>query len=131
MVRILVKGKFLESVIAWEGSLKRGHYILQSIEPQTRLLGILLCWLQLFDGVFTAVGVSRFGLAIEGNPLLRSVMESYGPIQALFWIKLASLPAIFFLCLFADSISWVKTGMVFVSGLYLFLAILPWAYALS
>jgi uncharacterized membrane protein len=51
--------------------------------------GILLAFLlaQLLDGVLTYVGISRFGAAIEGNPLLAWYIAMFGPAVALIGAK--------------------------------------------
>ncbi len=43
---------------------------------------ILLVVLQVLDGLFTYIGVTRLGLAVEGNPIVRWLMGHLGPFYA-------------------------------------------------
>jgi hypothetical protein len=61
--------------------------IRQNIEVKLRLSFLLLA--QVLDGIFTAIGVRRFGINAEGNPLVRLAVEHYG-IPSIFVIKLLS-----------------------------------------
>lgn len=45
---------------------------------------------QILDGVLTYAGVSLFGIAAEGNPLLAWLMSSYGEIIALAGAKVVA-----------------------------------------
>lgn len=91
------------------------------------LLGALLCALQIADGVLTGIGVIKFGTSIEGNLLLRSLMESYGVIHTLLGVKLACIGIVLSLCCVAHSIPWLRTALRGVTSLYLFAAIIPWS----
>src|SRR5689334_3321111 len=42
---------------------------------------------QCFDGVFTYIGVSSFGLGVEANPLVASVMATIGHGAGLIAVK--------------------------------------------
>lgn len=97
---------------------------------QVVFIGILLCLLQVLDGVFTFIGVSRFGLEIEGNPLVRFLMESFGYATALAGIKGIATLIVLFLIYLAKEISWMNKALSAVSVVYVLTAILPWTYIL-
>jgi hypothetical protein len=44
-------------------------------------------FVQYLDGHLTYLGVTRFGLWIEGNPLVAFVMWGWGPLLGLSWLK--------------------------------------------
>ncbi len=94
------------------------------------ILGFSLCFLQAMDGLLTAIGISRYGHAIEGNPLLRSLMEEYGHGLTLMTTKLFAISIVIMLTLIAHKISWVKNALGALNCIYLFGAVLPWAYIL-
>lgn len=93
-------------------------------------LGFILCIMQALDGVLTTIGVSRFGIESEANPLIRSLMESYGEVFALALVKSFAIVAICVLVFLAHRVSWVSKALGYVTALYLFVAILPWTYLL-
>lgn len=93
-------------------------------------LGGLLCILQALDGILTSVGVSRFGIAVEGNPFIRSLMIELGHIPALGLIKCLAVVVIITLTWFARKLPWVNNAMGAVSCVYIFSAIIPWTYLL-
>ena len=96
----------------------------------TLALGGSLCLLQAIDGIFTSMGVSRFGLDIEGNPVIRALMEDYGQVLVLTLLKLAAILAIITLIALAHRIPWLNHAMGALNCIYVLLAILPWAYIL-
>ncbi len=40
------------------------------------------------DAVLTAANIAKYGIAVEGNPLLRSMIEHFGPIPGLAGTKI-------------------------------------------
>lgn len=92
--------------------------------------GVFLASLQVFDGVLTSMGMSRFSLDAEGNPLLRELMMHYGPESALFAVKGLAIIMVVFLTFLAKRQRWIKDMIAALSCLYLFAAILPWIYFL-
>ena len=95
------------------------------------LLGFLLVGIQALDAWFTFVGVSLFGVEVEGNLVLRQVMTHWGPGEALAVTKgIVLLINISLLCMI-DRKPWIKNGLIGVAGIYLCAAIFPWAYILS
>jgi len=97
---------------------------------KTMLLGALLIILQALDGILTSVGVSRYSLAKEGNPILRGLMAEFGHVPVLGAVKFAAILLILALCYYAQHLAWVQRVMGAISCVYLFTAVLPWTYIL-
>ncbi|MCB0324848.1 MAG: hypothetical protein KDD69_14795 [Bdellovibrionales bacterium] len=93
-------------------------------------LGAFLAVLQALDGVLTSMGVSRFGVAIEGNPFIRSLMEELGHVTALGLVKALAILIIVALTIFARRLPWINNAMGAIGCVYLFAAIIPWTYIL-
>ncbi len=76
---------------------------------------------QCLDGVFTYVGVTTYGLAIEANPLLSMLMGSFGHGAALTAAKLlaASLGI-------GLHLRQVHSAVAILAGFYFAVAIFPW-----
>ena len=80
---------------------------------------------QILDGVLTYAGVSMFGIAAEGNPILAYFMSSYGEALALFGAKvIAALCGVALYMLAVDRLLAVLT-LVYVGA-----AIIPWTLVL-
>lgn len=76
---------------------------------------------QACDGVFTYVGVSLYGVAIEGNPLLGWLMESMGNGMALATAKgVAGALGI------ALHLAAVHRVVAALATFYLVAAVVPW-----
>lgn len=113
--------------------LPRRAAIVFEIEAPSRdfiYFGVFLASLQIFDGVLTSMGMSRFSLEAEGNPLLRELMLRYGPENALFAVKGIAICMVVFLTFLAKRQRWIKDMIAALSCLYLFAAIVPWVYFL-
>ena len=93
-------------------------------------LGLLLCILQAADGVLTSVGISRFGVAMEGNPFLRHMMLEFGHVPTLGFVKLLAIMIVISLAFFARKLPWINNAMGAISAVYVFAAIVPWTYIL-
>ncbi len=93
-------------------------------------LAFLLCLLQAMDGIFTSIGVSRFGLTAEGNPFLRSLMQEFGEVQTLGFTKLVAIFVIITLAWSARKLPWINNAMGAIGFVYFFAAIIPWTYIL-
>jgi len=100
------------------------------LRKDTVWLGGALVAFQALDGVLTSVGIGRFGTSVEGNPLLRTLMEEFGHIPVLALLKTAAIVLVLVMTLLANRLPWVKHAMVAVGGVYLFAAIIPWTYIL-
>lgn len=82
------------------------------------------------DGYLTMVGVSRFGTGVEGNPLLRHLMEQFGHVEILTIVKVLSIMLVGTLTMYAQRQLWVRNAMGAVSVIYIVAAIVPWTYIL-
>jgi uncharacterized membrane protein len=76
---------------------------------------------QALDGVLTYIGVSIYGLHIEGNPLIGWLMAAMGQGPAL---AAAKLTAGFFGV--ALHLSAVHKAVALLAGFYLIVAVVPW-----
>jgi uncharacterized membrane protein len=119
------------SVLSFLFPLRRLLRCFDNLNEDIRLLGLLLCWLQVFDGLLTAIGMAKYGIEFEGNPLLRYLMYNYGYVNALFFTKLTSIIIIMFICMFASKSTWVKPSLIAVNSIYVFAALIPWIITLS
>ena len=108
-----------------------GYVSFPHIDESIRLLGLSLCWLQIFDGFLTWIGVSRFGVGFEGNPFLQHMMENFGAEPTLIGTKIFAISAILFICLCSRNAGWVKLGLILTNALYLVVAVIPWIITLS
>ena len=80
---------------------------------------------QFLDGIFTYVGVMRFGIAIEANPLIATLMVHFGHGAALFSAKLvAALLGI------ALHLRRVHLAVGVLALFYVLVAIVPWTLIL-
>ncbi len=77
--------------------------------------------MQVLDGVLTYIGVSTYGLRMEGNPLIGWLMAAMGQGPAL---AAAKLTAGFFGV--ALHLSAVHKVVAVLAGFYLIVAVLPW-----
>lgn len=93
-------------------------------------LGLTLVILQIADGYLTSMGISRFGMASEGNPVLRSLMEQFGHIPTLAILKLLAVAIVIGLVFSARSVPWVKGALGAIAAVYFFAAVVPWTYLL-
>ena len=76
---------------------------------------------QACDGVFTYVGVSLYGVGIEGNPLLAWLMTSIGEGPALATAKVTA--SAFGIALHLTAVHRILAAL---SAFYVAVAILPW-----
>jgi hypothetical protein len=91
----------------------------------------LLLLFQVLDAVLTYVGVMSFGTGMEGNPMIRVLMDAVGPFAGILIVK--SLAVVFIICLWnlRDKVRWISKATVLLSIYYLFFAILPWSFILN
>lgn len=80
---------------------------------------------QVLDGVLTYVGVSVFGVAAEGNPILAWLMTTYGEAFALAGAKIVAA-----LCGVALYILAVDRLLAALTLVYVGAAIIPWTLVL-
>jgi uncharacterized membrane protein len=76
---------------------------------------------QCFDGVFTYVGVASFGISVEANPIIVSLMTTFGQGVALTGAKLVA--AALGMCLHLREI---HGAVALLTGFYIAAAIVPW-----
>jgi len=91
----------------------------QSTFGDLALIGFLL--VQTLDGVFTYLGVSRWGPHVEANPIIGSLMTLAGPISGLAGAKLLAVG--FGIAL---HLRRVHNLVAFLTVVYVAVAILPW-----
>lgn len=77
------------------------------------------------DGVFTYVGVTTFGVGIEANPIIASLMTHLGPGVGLAGAKV--LAGFLGICLHLREI---HQAVALLSGFYLVVAVAPWTIIL-
>ena len=80
---------------------------------------------QCFDGVFTYVGVLSFGLSIEANPLIATLMNTFGHGVALTGAKV--IAALLGICL---HLRQIHSAVAILAGFYIVVAIVPWVMIL-
>lgn len=89
-------------------------------------LGVILAILQILDGVLTGIGVSMLGTGMEGNFILRSMMESWGHMTALIVVKTFAIGVVASLTVLATIVPWLKQALRAMIVLYLVAAVIPW-----
>jgi hypothetical protein len=80
---------------------------------------------QCLDGVFTYVGVSTFGLAVEANPIVAGLMSHLGHGPGLLSAKIAA--AFLGICLHFRE---VHLAVAMLTGFYAAAAVAPWSLIL-
>lgn len=80
---------------------------------------------QILDGIFTYAGVSAFGVAAEGNPILAWLMTSYGELIALAGAKIVAA-----CCGVALYILAVDRLLAILTLVYIGAALIPWTLVL-
>ena len=91
----------------------------RSIFGDVVLLAFLLA--QCLDGVFTYVGVTTFGNAIEANPLIATLMAHFGHGAALVGAKsVAGLLGI------GLHVRQIHSAVALLAAFYFLVAVLPW-----
>lgn len=83
------------------------------------ILAFLL--VQCLDGIFTYVGVNTYGLAVEANPLIASLMASMGHGAALVGAK--TVAGALGVCL---HLRQIHAAVAVLAGFYVAVAIVPW-----
>lgn len=113
--------------------LPRRAAVVIEIEAPSRdfiFFGVFLASMQIFDGVLTSMGMTRFGTHAEGNPMMRFLIEQIGTHQALVAVKIMAVLLVVFLTVLAKRAKWIKDLIGVLSCVYLFAAVLPWIYLL-
>jgi hypothetical protein len=108
----------------------RAHAHAATYNQHTRMLGheiVFAAFLltQILDGILTYVGVSLFGIAAEGNPILAWLMASYGEVIALTAAK--GVAALCGVALYALAVDRLLAMLTLV---YIGAAVVPWTLVL-
>lgn len=122
--------------ISMSGKVTRRPTILirvgkQSLSRKAFIIGVCLATCQILDGVLTYIGLSLFGIHMEGNDFLRKLMAFYGMAPALFVVKLVALLIAIILALQSHRRKWMRPVLVGVVAFYLALAVIPWTIIIS
>lgn len=104
---------------------------ISAIPREILVLGAILALLQILDGVLTAIGVAHLGTEVEGNTLIRFLMEHLGYIPALVLIKTVALMVITGICVLSSKVQWLGFAMKAVICIYVGAAIVPWAFVIA
>lgn len=94
------------------------------------LITSALVILQVLDGALTYSGMRTFGLAAEGNPLLRGLMNTMGILPGIALMKMVCIAIVLALCAQAHRISWLPAALTCIAGIYTVAAVLPWSWLL-
>ena len=86
----------------------------------------LFVTVQLADGVWTANGILRFGPEMEANPLLYHLVTTCGMAGTLVSAKLLTMIGGAFLHFKSQNLA-----LALLTVIYVFCAILPWAWTLA
>jgi len=81
---------------------------------------------QACDGVFTYIGIDRFGARIEGNPLIAFYIGVFGAAAAVVGAKLLAV-----VCATALHVNERHRTLAVLTIIYLFAALLPWSLMLN
>ncbi len=125
MIQAATKQTFVTLSLASDTSPKSGS-LLASVSQEIQYLAILMVGIQILDGIFTAVGISHYGLSIEGNMVLRYVMSHIGYVATLLLAKSLAVCIVAALCLLSARVNWITRAMRFMVAFYLCGAIIPW-----
>lgn len=83
---------------------------------------VLFLFAQAADGVMTYVGITTFGVRLEANPLLLSLMTLFGPGAAVAGAKIVAAGLGMSLHLIG-----VHRILAVLTGVYFLAALIPWA----
>jgi len=102
-----------------------------ALSKEVIVLGLILAALQVMDGILTGIGVSHLGTEVEGNLLIRNLMEMMGYIPALLVVKGVALAVILGICLLSSRVSWLSLAMKAIIFIYLGAAVVPWTFVIA
>ena len=94
----------------------------------TRALGTLALFavVQIADAWLTTVGIDRFGIGAEANPMLALPIVLFGPVTAMAIAKSVAVCGAALLYRFSR-----HSLLAMLTVMYMFVAVMPWAWALS
>ncbi len=113
--------------------LPRGKTVILELPQPSRevfYFGAFLASLQIVDGILTSIGIRKFGISGEGNPILRMAMSVFTPDQAIVLGKLLAILIVVGLTIAAKRTRFIRDMIGFLSCFYLVAAIIPWLYCL-
>ena len=102
----------------------------KKISAEMFSLAIIMAVIQVMDGILTGIGIKTFGVHVEGNLLVRTLMHTLGFVEALFVVKAFAIVVIILLSYQSINIKWIPKAMKGVIGIYLMLAVVPWTFVL-
>lgn len=122
--------------ISYRGERRRRKTVLLrvgelSISKRALEVGLFLAICQLLDGMLTYLGLSLFGIEMEGNRILAFMMKTWGSFPVLFVSKIMALILVGFLTVYSHKRRWFRPIIVALALLYIVLAVLPWIYVLA
>ena len=97
-----------------------------TLSKKVAILGCALMTLQIMDGALTYLGLKLLGVQMEGNSVLRGVIQMYGIAPALFIAKGAALVGVGVLMSAAHRRKWVRPIIFALCAVYTTLAVVPW-----
>lgn len=100
-------------------------------QKEVIVLGLILIALQILDGILTNIGMNLFGTQMEGNSLLRGIMENYGAVTALVISKSLAILTIISLVYLSNQVKWIRHALKGVIAVYFTFAIAPWTILIS
>jgi hypothetical protein len=122
MVRALPRS----AVVATTYARSFGDVVPGAWTSSGRLFGdvalVMFLLAQCFDGVFTYLGVTAYGVGIEANPIIASLIVCFGQGAALTFAKIVA--SSLGICLYLRN---VHAAVAMLTAFYLTAAILPWA----
>ena len=83
------------------------------------------------DGLLTGLGMAQFGVHMEGNIFLRTLMSQVGYIPALVMVKSMAIGVVAALCIHGWRVKWLKHALRGIIALYATFAVLPWMVLLT
>lgn len=88
--------------------------------------------LQVLDGIFTAYGVSQYGIHVEGNPLISNLIQLYG-ILILVPIKLMAILAIILIVKVHKfyKFNWIESLPIYLLFVIYYIVVMIWALAIG
>lgn len=102
-----------------------------SLSKKALILGATLALCQVLDGVLTYIGLSLYGVHMEGNAFLHALMQAYGAEPVLVIAKCSALAIAVVLTFYAHRRRWVRPLLGLVVAIYFVLAVLPWTYLIA
>lgn len=133
--RIELVGGETEHITYFGRRLRRPTVLIRvgrwSMSKKAFLLGALLSSFQVLDGLLTYIGLKMFGISMEGNTFLRTLIHAYGSAPVLFFAKTMAICFVLLLTYYAHRRRWVRPILGFMIVVYLGLAVLPWTYIIS